>query len=696
MSSRTVRTICFECHSRCGVFLEVKDGKVVGIKGDKAHPYSHGYICPKGRACMEIMYHPDRITKPLIRVGDKGSGRFETVSWDRALDMIAERLLEIRERWGAESVVLGQGTTRGMPPWINRFLTVFGSPNYMAPSNMSGGPLVMGTAATCGFGPGPDYASSKCIVLWAHNPEASWPGLFMYDIKQGLKAGAKLIVVDPRGIPLARKADHWLPIRPGTDVALALCFMRIIIENELYDKEFVDKWTSGFDKLREHVAPFTLDRCAEITWLSADAIEAAALTFARTKPACIGAGIAGVCQANDAFDLSRSLAILTAITGNLEVPGGSLDHIPPTLTRNCYGSDFDVYQNLPQEQANKKLGLDRYPLIRSMPSPPEPVWSAILEEKPYPVKAIGLFANNTMCSYANSQHVKQALTALDFLFAVDYFHTPTTALADVVLPPAHWTERDAIEDLAMKNHVFCQSKAVEPVPECRPEPQILVDLAKKMSLQGYWNSVEEAMDYRLEPIGMTFKEFKKVGRFAGPVEYRRYEKANGFRTPSGKVGLYADYLELLGIAPLPNFREPPESPESRPDLWQEYPLVLTTGGRNIVFYHSAHRNIPSLRKRSPDPELQIHPQTAGELGIEDGEWVWLVSPRGRVEIEARFFEHIHPKVVQAPHGYWYGVEDGWKRLNINMITDNKHPCPVSASVSVKGLLCRVEKRNPPR
>jgi thiosulfate reductase/polysulfide reductase chain A len=296
-----------------------------------------------------------------------------------------------------------------------------------------------------------------------------------------------------------------------------------------------------------------------------------------------------------------------------------------------------------------------------------------------------------VCAYPNSARVSKALGSLDFLFAVDYFHTPTTALADVILPPAHWVERDEIEDLLMKNHVFCQAKAVDPVPECRDEKQILVDLANKMGLTGYWNSVQETLDYRLEPVGMTFEEFKKAGKVANPITYKGYEKYGKFRTPSGKVELYAEYLTMMGISPLPNFSEPDEGPVSSPELFEEYPLILTTGGRNIVYYHSSHRNIPSLRKRSPDPQLQIHPLTAQDLDIDDGEWVYVVTPRGRVKIRACYFEDIHPGVVHSPHGYWYGIEDGWKRLNINLITNDEPLCPVTGSVPIKSLLCRIEK-----
>lgn len=694
MAKTTVKTICFECHSRCGVLLDVEQGKLIRVRGDKDHPFSQGYTCPKGRAAMELIYHPDRITTPLIKTGGKSGGRFEECSWDTALDVIAERLLDSREKWGAESVVFGAGTTRGTAPYLNRFLTLLGSPNFMAPSNMSGGPIVVGSAATCGFGMvDPDYASSRCILLWAHNPEASWPGLYLNAIREGLDKGATLIVIDPRKTNYASKADHWLQIRPGTDVALALCFIHVIIENNLYDKAFVENWTVGFDKLKEYVADFTAERCAEITWIPAETITAAAIAFGKTGPAAIGAGMGGVCQANDAFDLNRALTILSAITGNLDVAGGNLNCIPPTRKRSCYGPDFSPSSNLDKEQAQKKLGLDTFPLLQfiPIPSPPQTVWPAILDGKPYPVKAVGLFANNSVCAYPNSTRVREALMALDFLFAVDYFHTPTTELADVILPPAHWTERDDVEDLLMKNHVFCQIKAFEPVPECRDEKQILIDLAGKMKLDGYWKSVEEALDYRLEPVGVNFETFKTIGKISTPLQYKQYEEKGRFRTPSGKVELYADYLQLMAISPLPVFREPDESPVSNSDLSKDFPLILTTGGRNIVYYHSSHRNIPSLKKRSPDPLLQIHPETAQSMNLEQNEWVYLISPRGKVEIRIDYDEDMNPGVVHAPHGYWYGVKNGWKRLNINMLTDDSKLCPVTGSVPIKALLCRIEK-----
>lgn len=691
MGSQTVRTICFECHSRCGVLLQMENGRLAEVKGDKEHPISRGYLCPKGAAAPEIIYHSERITTPLI----KTSSGFEKASWDKAISLIAENMEKARDKNGPESVVMGTGTTRGLAPYLNRFLTSFGSPTLMAPSNMSGGPLVMGSLATCGFGMSdPDYSNTNCMLLWAHNPEKSWPGLYMNEIREGLNNGAKLIVVDPRGTRLARKADIWLQIRPGTDVALLLCFIRTIIEKGLYDKEFVENWCEGFQALREHASEFTPEKTAEITWIPAERIEEAATLFAENAPSAIGPGMGGVCQANDSFDLVRSLTILSALTGSLEAPGGNLRRPAPTSKRSCYGPDHDPFFNLPREQAQKKLGLDLFPLLQFIPIPSQPqaVWRAITEQKPYPVHMLGLFANNSVCAYPDSPKVREVLQQLDFLFAVDYFHTPTTELADVILPPAHWVERDDVEDLLMKSYVFAQPKAMDPLPDCLDEKQILIDLARALGLDDYFSSITQMLDHRLEYTGLSYEQLKEKGWHSRNVSYRSYEQTGNFRTPNGKVALSADYLKQLDISPVPVFREPAESPYNRPDLAREYPLVLTTGARLLVYYHSSHRNISSLRKKAPDPELEIHPDTAEQLGIEDEEWVYLASPRGRIEIKAKYSPDIDPRVVHSPHGFWYGVEEGWRRLNINMLTEDRSLCPVTGSVPIKSLLCRVEKQ----
>ncbi len=703
MGKTILKSSCFEagCHARCGVLIEVEDGKILSIKGNKEHPFSQGFMCPKGRAFREVVDHPERITRPLMRTGERGSGRFEPVSWDRALDTIAERLLENREKYGAESLVFGAGTVRGNHPHINRFLANYGSPNFMSPINMSGGPLIMGSAIISGLGIiGPDYANTDCVTLWGHNPDQSFPGLFMNAIKKALRGGAKLIVVDPRGIRMARKADHWLQLRPGTDTALALGMINVVIENELYDRDFVENWTVGFKRLKEHVKAFHPEKCAEITGVLAEDIKAAAITFATAASAALGPGMASLCQQSNGLQIGRALTCLVAITGNLEIPGGMPKWEAPTGDYQHFGPHHDVCMNLPKEQADKQLPrATRFPLWNFMPLtiPCETVWPAMLEGNPYWVKSCGLMASNAMCAYGNSKMVKAALSNLDFLFCTDFFHNPTTLLADVILPPAHWTERDDIEDSIMQNHVFVCPKAVEPPGECRNEKEVLSDLAQRMGFEDYWETVEASLDYRLKPIGLTYQKLKEMGWYSIPVRYKTYEK-EGFLTGSKKVELFSELCESMGYSGLPEFEESFESPIRTPDVAKEYPLILSTGGRNVANFHSSLRNIPSLRKIAPDPELQINPKTAQSLNIEDGEWVYVVTRRGRIEQKTRYFEYIRPNVVHIPHGYWYGktdhpddIMDGWQRINVNQLTDNQHLCPATASVPTKAMLCRVEK-----
>jgi anaerobic selenocysteine-containing dehydrogenase len=703
MSSKIIKSSCFEagCHARCGVLLEVEDGKIISIKGNKEHPFSQGFMCPKGRAFREVVDHPERITQPLMRVGEKGSGRFEPVSWDMALDTIAENLKANKEKHGAESLVFGAGTVRGNHPHINRFLADYGSPNFMSPINMSGGPVIMGSAIISGLGIlGPDYANTKCVTLWGHNPEQSFPGLLLSGINKALKGGAKLIVVDPRGIRMAHKADHWLQLRPGTDAALALGMINVIIENGLYDKDFVEKWTVGFNRLKEHVKAFPLEKCSEITGVPAEDIKAAAVTFANAESAAMGPGMASMCQQSNAFQIGRALTCLIAITGNLDVPGGTPNWQAPTGDYQHFGPHHDVCLNLPQEQADKQLPrVTNFPLWGIIPLtiPCETVWPAMLEGDPYWVKACGLFANNAMCAYGNSEMVKAALSKLDFLFCIDFFHNPTTLLADVILPPAHWTERDDIEDTIMMNHVFACPKAVEPRGECWNEKDIFSELAKRMGFENYWKDAVDSLDYRLKPIDLTYEKLKEMNWHSIPVEYKTYEKA-GFATESTKVELYSELCENMGYSGLPFFEESFESPVSTPELAKEYPLILTTGGRDVAYFHSSLRNIPSLRKLTPDPELHINPETARSLNIEDGEWVHVVTRRGRIEQKTSYFEHIKPEVVHIPHGFWYGkddskadIEEGWNKINVNQLTDNENLCPATASVPTKAMLCRVEK-----
>jgi len=324
------------------------------------------------------------------------------------------------------------------------------------------------------------------------------------------------------------------------------------------------------------------------------------------------------------------------------------------------------------------------------------VVKAILTGEPYPVKAMVVFGSNPLLTWPNSKLVKEALLKLDFLVVVDLFMTPTAELADYVLPAASWLE---IDDVAFyfyrAGYVMARRKAIE-VEECWSDHKIIIELAKRLGLrQAFWDSVEEYLDYVLAPSGMKWKEFAEVGFLRAPLRYRKYEE-EGFKTPSGKVELHSSILESWGFDPLPSYVEPPETPYSRPDLAEKYPLILTTGARSPYFFHSEYRQLSSLRELQPDPQVEIHPETAAALGIKDGDWVWIEAPRGRIKQRAKLTRGIHPKVVSAQHGWWFpeepGPEHGCFKSNVNVLTSSDPPFDPCVGASIlNSLLCRVYK-----
>lgn len=694
---KVVEGCCLTCINACGVLVSVEDGKIAKVEGNPRHPFSRGILCPKGLALKHIVYHPDRLKHPLKRAGERGESKWKQISWDEALDEIASKLAEVKDKYGAEAIALSGGfnAVASLSQSLGMFLHFFGSPNRLVNVHVCAMPAHMAGVYTSGFTiMSPDYPQSKCILLWGISVENAWRSQ-RQEVLEALSKGAKLIVVDPRRTSLAARADIWMQVRPGTDCALALGMLHVIINERLYDEAFVQQWTSGFDKLRQHVQQYSPEKVEEITWVLAQTIREAARLYAQNRPSSVSPGASGMCQSITAFQGNRALAIMAAITGNLDIPGGNVHYLSPLRRRSAMAGEMDAsFGKMPPEQLQKRLGGDTFRIVSHAGlifAHPAAVWKAILESKPYPLKALLGFGGNHIVSFENSSQVRKALLGLEFYATASLFMTPTAEIADIVLPAAHWTERDEIIDFYVKNWVFCHQKAIEPLGECRDDKKVLIELAKRLGLEGYWRSLEEYFDYKLEPLGMTLDQFKEKGMLEGPVEYQKYEKAHGFRTSTGKVDLYSETLEKLGYEPLPTPHEPPESPLSTPDLAQEYPLILITGVKLLPYNHTDLRHVPQLRKLYPDPLLEIHPDTATKLGIKENDWVLIETPRGKVKHRARLFSGIHPQVVSASHGWWYGYQDGWKEVNINILTEDQHFDPQVGSAPLKGLLCKVSK-----
>ncbi len=702
---RIVKSACRMCHGICGVLVHIRDGRVVKVTGDRDCPTSNGYICAKGRASVELLYHPDRLQFPLKRIGARGENKWQRISWNEALDIVAGKLLKFKEELGPQAIGMAQGTGRPYTNFFARFRHCLGAANRFGHQHICYIPRCVASGMTCGRLPVCDYYGfggvyPKCVVVWGCNiTEAGGSdGMCGYQLTQTLRReGTKLIVIDPRRTRLAAKADHWLQIRPGTDDALALGMLHVIIQEELYDKDFVTQWTIGFDELKKRVEDYPPERVAEITWIPAEDIRATARTYATTKPACMQWGVA-VDQNINNFQTARAILSLSGITGNIDVPGGDVFWVPPAdIVEQNVGLNPSIIlpDKMPKEMWAKMIGAGKYRVIEHFQIHHQLFYEAVLSEEPNPIKALFLMGCNTFVTHSHSPEMEQAFKKIDFIFGTDLFMTPTLQMADIVLPAASWLETDDIADPHFGWCALARQKVAQ-IGECRDDKQIIIDLAQRMGMGDCfpWEDVKEYCNWVLKDADITFDEFKEIGILEGQMRYRKYEE-KGFATPSGKFELYSATLEAMGYDPLPYFVEPPESPYSTPELLTSYPLIITTGGRVQGYFHSEGRQIQSLRKLCPDPLVEIHPATAERLGIKEGDWVWIESLRGRIQQRARLIEGIHPRVVNAQHGWWFPEKDppeyGFRESNINLLTGGM-PCdPHTGSESFRSFLCKVYK-----
>jgi len=687
---KKVRTVCRSCHGGCGVIAQVKNGKVVKIEGDPDSPISYGTLCSKGLAITQIAYHPDRILHPM----KKGHQGWERITWDEALDTVAYQFKKVIEQHGPESLFIGQGTGRDYESHFSRFGNLLGTPNVLTAGHMCYLSRIGASLITCGRFPVCDYEGEpKCIILWAVNPLWTNPDEYKgAGFWRAYKKGAKLIVIDPRKNFYTQKADLWLQLRPGTDAALAMGFFQVIIEEELYDKEFVTRYIHGWDAFVERVKEYPLYKVEQITRIGEELIREAARMYACTKPAGIHWGVPTE-QTINCTDFTRTAIGLMAATGNLDAPGGNVFHVPPKVRKV---SEFSRHDALSPTQREKRLGGEQYKLAARMALiTPKAAWEAMLTEKPYPLKAGIFVGTNPLITEANAKDIYAALQKLDFLAVADFFLTPTAELADIFLPAGTWLEQNHMaENWKFHGYVLARQKVVE-IGECWQDHKIFQELGKRMG-QEWWDTVEDALDYLLEPTGLTWEQFKEKGYLKGDMIYYKYRQG-GFSTPTRKVELFSTILEDWGRDPLPKYTEIPESPVSRPDLAKEYPFILNAGLRTPTFFHSANRQVPWLREIRPDPIVEIHPDTARKHGIKEMDWVWIESPRGRVKQKVKLNDGIDPVVVVAEHGWWFPeIKDeghGWDISNINLLTDDSHQSmdPVMGATNLRVLLCNISR-----
>jgi len=727
--------VCVACSQQCGVLVRIANGRVVEITGDKEHPVSEGFICVKGTHAPEFHYRPDRIHWPLKRAGARGEDRWERIEWEQALDEIAAKLRELRDRYGPESIAVSTGTLHnGDWGMGERFLNLLGSPNMVGQDKVCNGPIAIGEALTSGYGPTgyspPIPGVTGCVVLWGMRPAAGKP-LAWKKIVAAKRAGTKLIVVDPIRTLEARQADLFVQLRPGTDCALALGWLNVIISEGLYDREVVAGETIGFDALRERAAEYTPARVAEITWVPEAMIVESARMFAQSGPAILGPGN-GLCQVGaTAVQAARALACIVAITGNLNRPGGHIAMGPPR--KIVSNGDAILMDRLSDGQRDKRLGGDRFTLLGGdgyrlfadaigrgwfgqrhlfsiFTSAHEPLlWEAITHQKPYPVKALITQYHNPLGGSPNAREVAAALKHpnLELFVTHDLFKSPAAVLADYILPAAHWLERPFFsEGFAFLGMVgdFAEANEAAIAPELghRGDYDLWCDLGRRLDQAAEWpERVEQLWDQWLKPAGISFDE---LARRRGPWRDPNFTFGQGERpygTVSGKIELRSELLDRFGVDALPAYEE------SRlfREFAGEFKLVLTTGGRVIEGFHQNSQQMAAFRQRFPDPVAQIHPDTAAEAGVRDGDWISIETPAGRVAHRAHLTDVVHARVVQADR-WWYPEREaaapslyGVLETSINACIDNDpQACdPVMGAWPLRAFPCRIAPlAEPPR
>lgn len=787
-TERRIAGYCALCKSRCGCISVVRDGRLVAVEPDPSHPTGRK-LCAKGLAAPEIVHNPKRLLYPMRRTRPKGDADpgWQRIGWDEALDLTVAGLQEIAANDGPEAVAFGVTTPSGTAmsdsiSWVERLIRCFGSPNTIYSTEICNWHKDHATAFTFGSGnPAPDFANAGCILLWGHNPSTAWLS-HAVEALDGRARGAKLVVVDPRRAGLANKADQWLRVRPGSDGALALGLANVLIQEELFDSDFMARWSNGpflvhpetgrfvtevdlradggssalvawclqgnhlvpFDPTRgafrapcnepalfgsfeleaergsltcrpafrhyaDLAAQYDPARVESVTGVPAAQVVETARLIARHRPLAYYAW-SGVGQHTNATQTDRAIALLAALTGSYDVPGGNVAFAKVPLN-DVSGQDL-----IGEAQRAKAIGLDRRPL-----GPGRGGWitgrdfcRAVESGEPYPVRGLFGFGSNLLASQPDAAGAARALAKLKLHVHADLTLNPTAAFADIVLPVCTPWEREALRagfgiSQEAESLVQLRAPALEPLGESRADTWIVFELAKRLGFGNcfFGGEIDAGLRHELAPSGLSLEELRAEPRglrLPLRTRYRKYAERDdtgprGFATPSRRVEVYSEQLQAIGQDPLPGYVEPAASPVSRPDLAEDYPLVLTSA-KVTSFCHSQFRGIAALRRKTPDPLLEIHPEAASARGIADGDWLRIETPAGTLRARARFNAQLSEEVVCGQHGWWEGADElglpetppfGPGSSNYNAVIDTEARDPISGSVSLRSYICQVRR-----
>lgn len=656
----------------------------VTIAGDPDNPNNHGFLCAKGRAAPALLQHPDRLTTPLRRTGPRGHGQFREITWDEALDTIADTLRGDLQQGTPERIVLAQGTDRNYQEWLFRFANTLGTPNVMGPAHVCFYPRVMAGIMTMGAFSFVDYEGDPdVVILWGSNKTATHgDGVIGTRLLDAVSRGTRLIVIDPISTPIARRADLHLQLRPGTDTPLALAVINHILSSSLHDQDFVDRYTTGIQELRDHVHAWTPERAADITGVPARDIQLAATLYATAASAGIELGT-GAQQSRDSFSTARLAVHLSGLCGNIDRPGGDVLWEPSGIVGR---RALPAPELLPSAANRLRLSGGHRLLDMSGWAHPGTVFDACRTATPYPVNSLLIFGSNLLVSYANSENVERALASVPFIMAADLFMTPTARYADIVLPVPSWLERDQIVEHA--NYVASRNHVQTPNGQSRADEEIITALAHRLGLDGFWPTTTDSLNARLTPVDLSWDEL--TSRQYLPTQLTYFKHAtDGFKTRSGKFVFHHPGIAAMGYDALPTWSQPAPTDE-------KHPLLLTS--RHSPFYfNSEFRQLPALRSKEPHPTVEMTPSTATGLGLQNGEWAAVTRDDRCAYFRVKVTDRLRDDTVCVSASWWYpevATDDSWRLSNVNLLTSDDSSNPEMGSSDLRGTSCAVRAVTP--
>lgn len=677
---KLVPTVCGMCEARCGLLAYTQDQRLLKLEGNFRHSHSLGKICARGAAAIKLLDSPDRLTSPLKRIGD----RLIPVPWELALHEIGAWLLDVKHRLGPQGVAWLRHPEVS-DAWDVQFMRGFGSPNIFASTSLGRACRDAACRTTVGGVPVVDLANTRYLMVFGRNVAES---IFVSDLSQLTAArerGAHIVVVDPRLTNTASLAHEWVSIKPGTDGALLLALMNVLITEKLYDSEFAQKYTVGFAALADYVLDKTPGWASHIADVPADTIRRLARELAADRPACAvdpsWHGAWGSLYGNS-MQTARAALSLNALLGNYNRKGGLV--IPP-LSR-LSELPFPQLPSVGTRRADG-VGDGQFPFSPPTYGLPQRLPEIILSGKPYPISALVVNHANPARSLPNTRLAEQALRKLELLIVIDVQMTETAELAHYVLPESTFLERDdpLVASQRLVPEVAMRQPVVNPRYDTRPAHAIISGLAKWVGLEAAFPfTAKQSVEVQLKPLGVTPDALAKDGVWQDVPGAPNSTPA--FATPSGKVELSSDALRSSGFDPLPVY----QPPQTAPDL-KSFRLLT---GHEFAHTGTSTQNNPYLAALSSENSLWIHPARAARLGIEQGGWAVVTSDVGEVRVKALLTEGIHPEAVWLSHGHGHGAasvkQSFGKGVNDNLLVGARSE-PIAGGASLAETIVTVSR-----